>query len=124
MTPARRSSTSRGVISGTRSHKRWHDSRLASRVPETNPVIEIPVLETAVVYDRLCGLTGAIPQVPVDRATVGYAIIGRLIECQDLVGREEGHHLFEPGARSILVAPKSEVLYTLAAQVVRVQHAA
>jgi len=49
---------------------------------------------------------------------------GRLIECQDLVGREEGHHLFEPGARSILVAPKSEVLYALAAQVVRMQHAA
>jgi len=72
-------------------HKRWHDSRLASRVPETNPVIETPV---------------------------------RLIECQDLVGREEGHHLFEPGARSILVAPKSEVLYALAAQVVRMQHAA
>ncbi len=31
---------------------------------------------------------------------------------------------FEPGARSILVAPKSEVLYALAAQVVRMQHAA
>jgi hypothetical protein len=37
---------------------------------------------------------------------------------------KEGHHLFEPGARSILVAPKSEVLYALAAQVVGMQHAA
>ena len=48
------------------------------------------------------------------------AIIDRLIECQDLAGREQGRHLFEPGARSILVAPKSEVLYTLVAQVVHV----
>lgn len=37
-------------------HKRWHDSRLASRVPETNPVIETPVLETAEGDDRECGL--------------------------------------------------------------------
>ena len=56
VTPARTSSTSRGVRSGTRSHKRWHDSLLASRVPETNPVIETPVLETAVGDDRECGL--------------------------------------------------------------------
>jgi len=37
-------------------HKRWHDSRPASRVPETNPVIETPVLETAEGDDRECGL--------------------------------------------------------------------
>ena len=56
VTPARMSRTSRGVRSGTRSHKRWHDSRLASRVPEAKPVIETPVLETAVGDDRECGL--------------------------------------------------------------------
>ena len=60
VTPARMSRTSTGVRSGTRSHKRWHDSRLASRVPEAKPVIETPfetpVLETAVGDDRECGL--------------------------------------------------------------------